>query len=331
VNGAGTPLLLLVTGSAGSTIDGFSFSGSAQSILSTSGPLNGLTIANNIFTGFTGQAIFLNDNGINVTITQNGVDGSSKVGSGALVHLDTDDFDGLYLTSNCISNNAVGLGFNVDGNNNADAGTLGSRTPLIDGNLLENNVSGMGLGTRAFGSGTISNNTFQNNAADGLQGGIRNSTITGNQVLGNGRRGLSLTAFTAAVSGDATRGAFGNTISLNTFTDNDSAGYFVSQFMFPGHAATNVCNNNDFVLNGNGVGGLRYGADYRGSEVFNVGCNWWGHVAGPDFAGFNANPGADKIQGPPVTVYSPWLTASISAGPPMCNGVPVEISGFTIE
>jgi pectin methylesterase-like acyl-CoA thioesterase len=46
-----TTILTLVTGSAGSTIDGFSFSGSARQIESSSGPLDGLTIANNLSRG----------------------------------------------------------------------------------------------------------------------------------------------------------------------------------------------------------------------------------------------------------------------------------------
>ena len=67
---------------------------------------------------------------------------------------------------------------------------------MISGNLIDNNVTGMNLGTRAFGSlatpnaGTISLNTFSNNAGDGLQGGIQNALITRNTFRGNGDRDL---------------------------------------------------------------------------------------------------------------------------------------------
>ena len=71
-------LLTLVTGSAGSVIDGFTFSGAAIGINSTSGPLNNLQILNNRFIGFTGSGMFLNDPGFDITVNQNSVDGSSK-------------------------------------------------------------------------------------------------------------------------------------------------------------------------------------------------------------------------------------------------------------
>ena len=71
----------------------------------------------------------------------------------------------------------------------------------------------MNLGRFAFGSlaapvpgpyaGTIINNTFSNNAFDGLQGGVQHTLITQNTFSGNGRSGLALTGFGGTT--DATR------------------------------------------------------------------------------------------------------------------------------
>src|SRR5262249_13440925 len=95
-------LIQLVTGSANSTIDGLTLTGGNRQVESTSGPIDNLQILNNRFVGFTGSGIFLNDNGTNITVSQNYVDGSTKVTSGDLVHLDTDNFRGFQLTFNCI-------------------------------------------------------------------------------------------------------------------------------------------------------------------------------------------------------------------------------------
>src|SRR2546426_2898502 len=111
---------------------GGSFSGPAGhgAIESTSGPIDRLQILNNRIREFTaGSGVFLNDNGINITINQNDIDGSAKIGSGDLFHLDTDNFDGFWFTNNRVVNGAAVTGFFVDGNRNVDAGLGGSLTP----------------------------------------------------------------------------------------------------------------------------------------------------------------------------------------------------------
>src|SRR5437867_3188117 len=98
---ATTETLELRSGSAGSIINGFTFFAGSVSggpgqgaIESTSGPIDGLQILNNRIRGFTaGSGVFLNDNGINITVNQNDIDGSAKIGSGDLFHLNTDNFD----------------------------------------------------------------------------------------------------------------------------------------------------------------------------------------------------------------------------------------------
>ncbi len=311
---AGGTLLTLVTGSAGTVIDGFTFSGGTRGIESTSGPIDNLQILNNVFTGFTNSGIFLNDNGLNVTVSQNSVDGTSKVGAGDLIHLDTDNFNGFYLTNNCISNGATANGFFVDGNHNVGPST--SRTPLISGNVISNNNVGMNLGTRAFGSltvsnaGTISSNTLSNNTFDGIQGGMQHVLITLNQFKNNGRYGLALTSF-GNLGTD--RGAQNSQITCNLFTGNgftnNSSGTAGGAILFsstqaPGTISTNHLNNNN--ISGNFVG-----ARYAGSETIDAENNWWGSASGP--SGAYGGTG-DAVTSPNVDAV-PFLTSTSPCAP----------------
>lgn len=314
----GPTLLTLVTGSAGSTIDGFSFIGGTRGIESSTGPLDGLTIRNNHLAGFTGNAIFLNDAGTDVTVSANNMDGSTKTANSGTMHLDTDNFNGFHFLNNCVRNAPVGPGFFVDGAHNVNPSA--GRAPTISGNLIEGHTTnvGMNLGGRAFGgsvavSAIFSNNTIQMNQFDGVQGGIQRASITGNRFLDNGRWGLALTSFGNL---GLDRGGQNNSITLNTFSGNDSAGYFISAAQAPGNAASNVANFNDIVNNGDGPGGLRYGVVYRGSETIEVRCNWWGHVRGPRTSTNPTSPG-DGLFATSAN-YIPWLDGSI-AGAPNCN------------
>jgi hypothetical protein len=279
VTAAGT-VLALQTGSAGSIIDGFTFSGGNLGIETQSGPIDSLQLLNNRIVGFTGSGIFLNDSGIDVTVSGNEVDGSSQSASGAVFHLDQDNFDGLHVTSNCILNGGTRTGLFVDGNHTI--GISASRSPTIDGNLFRGNATGANLGRFAFEFGTISDNVFANNGFDGLQGGIQNSSITRNRFIDNGRSGLALTGFGG--SGDATRGAKDNTISQNCFIRNLSEGVFFSSSQFPGTIATNT-------LNQNNIFGNAAGAAYSGSEGINAENNWWGCATGANTAGCDTTTG----------------------------------------
>jgi hypothetical protein len=315
ISGAGT-LLTLISGSAGTIIDGFEFSGGARAIESATGPINDLVIRNNRIVGFTGNGVFLNDSGTDITAHQNLVDGTSKVGGGGLFHLDTDNFDGFWLTDNCIQNGATATGFFVDGNHNV--GPSSARAPLISGNTITANVTGANLGSRAFEFGTISGNTFSGNGGDGLQGGIQNTAITGNTFSGN-NRGLVLTSFSNTT--DPTRGAQNSPITLNDFTSNVTSGLFYSAAQFAGTVSTNAANNNNFV--GNGTGGTGDGVFYGGTETLNLTCNWWNHIAGPDHAS-NPNPPADDIAAANAT-FNPWLVAPAPGG--TCGG-PIAVEAM---
>jgi hypothetical protein len=311
---AGGTLILLVTGSAGTVIDGFSLIGGLRGIESSTGPIDNVAILNNHIAGFTGSGIFLNDNGNDITIHQNNVNGASRVGGGASVHLDTDLFRGFHLTSNCIANGGTGAGFFTDGNHNVRPSI--TRLPLIDCNRIENNTAnvGMNLGTRAVDSCLIRNNLILNNAFDGIQGGIQNSRITLNRFAGNGRWGLALTSFGNL---GVDRGGQRDTITFNTFTDNDSAGFFISAAQAVGNAASIRTSNNNFVGNGGG-GGAGMGVIYRGTETIEVTNNWWGDAGGPDYPPANPNPPADGLFATSAN-YSPWLSGPV-AGSPTCDG-----------
>lgn len=300
VTGSGL-LLTLVAGSAGSTIDGFTFSGGTRAIESDSGPIDLLEIRNNRILGFTNSGIFLNDNGINITADQNLVDGTSKIGAGDLVHLDTDNFDGFHFTNNCVMNGATATGFFVDGNRNVDMLTPGSRLPLFMGNLIDRNLTGVNLGSRAWGDGPIAENTFSNNLSDGLQGGPRDTVISRNTFDGNGRSGLAFTSFGNTT--DPARGAQRSTVIDNCFTGNgfinNGEAIFFSSTQFPTTISTNRAN-------GNNIAGNRLGARYPGTETVDMTNNWWGAADGP---GPPTGAGSgDGVDGETI-VYTPFLPA----------------------
>lgn len=306
-------LLELQTGSAGSVIDGFTFSGGTRSIESTSGPISGLSLLNNRLLGFTNAGVFLNDTGIDVTADKNVLDGSAKVGGGGLFHLDQDNFDGFRLTNSRIANGATGTGFFVDGNHNV--GTSGTRMPLIAGNEISGNGTGANLGRFAFEFGEISNNVFSGNVFDGLQGGIQNTLITLNTFRNNGRSGLALTGFGGA--GDATRGAKNSTVTCNLFEGNVAEAIFLSTGQFPGTIVTNTINQNN--ISGNTVG-----LTYNGSETIDAENNWWGSATGPTIL---SNPGGtgDVIVNPSGSVdYTPFLISLSPCAPVPQVGPPTD-------
>jgi len=296
--------LTLQTGAAASKVDGFSFTGGAIGITSNTGPIDNLQVLNNRFTGFTGSGLFLNDPGVDVTVSRNVVDGTSKTTSGDLIHLDTDAFQGFRLTDNDIVNGATATGFFVDGNHNVAPSP--QRNPLIDGNQFAHNQTGANLGRFAFTGGSITGNTFDSNAFDGLQGGIQATSIDSNDFTSNGRHGLALTGFGGAA--DPTRGAQNDTITGNTITGNGfvntGAGLFFTSGQFPGTISTNSARHN--VISGNAVG-----ASYVGTEDIDAIENWWGNDTGPS----NWSTGT----GDPVTQqidFFPWSMDNTPADGP---------------
>ena len=203
--------------------------------------------------------------------------------------------------NNCVVDGATvgtGTGFFVDGNRNVDAGTVGSRTPQFSGNLIDNNTTGVNLGSRSWGAGPIMGNTFSNNDFDGLQGGPRDSQITQNTFDNNGRNGLALTSFgnTATLY----RGAQNNDVLMNCFmgnglSPNNGAGIFFSATQAAGTISTNQANNNN--IQGNAMG-----ARYLGSETIDATSNWWGAVNGPGPP--NGTGSGDGVDGAGIDLHA---------------------------
>jgi len=264
--------------------------------------------------------VFLNDNGINITVNQNEIDGSNHVGAGALFHLDQDNFDGFWFTNNCVVNGTTGTGFFVDGFRNVDSSTAGSRIPMFTGNFIANNGTGANLGRGAWGNGPISGNTFSNNVFDGLQGGPKNSAITQNTFDSNGRHGLALTSFgnvNPNFGGPGmTAGAQGNMITQNCFTANGfpagGAGIFFSITQAAGTISTNVAQKNNVFRN-------FIGAQYLAVETNHAEYNWWGSPSGPFHPTNNPSGTGDPVvdNGPPPggIDFANWLTAPAGSTP----------------
>jgi hypothetical protein len=274
----------LDTGSASSVINGFTFSGPAtRAIESDTGPIDGLQIRNNRIREFTNNGVFLNDDGLNITVDQNEIDGTAKVGGGGLFHLDQDNFDGFWFTNNCVVNGTTGTGFFVDGIRNVDGGSASARDPQFTDNFIDGNGTGVNLGRLAWGDGPISGNIFSNNLFDGLQGGPKDSLIEDNDFDSNGRNGLLLTSFGNT---DPARGAQNNDILTNCFRENGfgpmpGAGITFSATQFPGTISTNEAHQNNIF--GNFIG-----AQYLGAETIDAEQNWWGSPTGPTHVN---NPG----------------------------------------
>ncbi|TXT37696.1 MAG: hypothetical protein FD138_589 [Planctomycetota bacterium] len=297
--------LTLQVGVAGSIIDGLTFSGgtAAAQLESISGPLDGLQLLNNRFISFTNKAVNLNDNGRNVTVSQNVFDGSSNTAAvSGIFHLDTDTFDGFYFTNNDVLNAPFTEGFYVDGNRNVKTSTSGGgRSSLISGNKFNNNSAGANIGQKSLLDATISDNTFNGNTLDGLQGGPRNTLITQNTFSNNARAGLRLTGFGG--TGDSTRGAIDNTITNNVFFGNGSsmaaAGYGDLRFddQSNGTQSTNKAFNNSL---GSTVGVFNNEAN---AELIQVSGNWWGTASNPEAAGKILGVAAANVD------YSPWLNS----------------------
>ena len=305
-------IVTLLTGSAGTVIDGFAFDGASvasRGIESTSGPIDNLRLLNGHYSRLTGTLVFLNDNGIDIDVIQNEFNGA--VGTGTIFHLDQDTFHGMHIIDNRFINRTSATGLFCDGTRNLG---LSTRAPLISGNLFNGNGTGANLGRMAFDAGSITNNTFSNSGFDGLQGGPRTTAITGNVFSNNGRSGLALTGFGGGTN--PIRGAQGCTISGNTFTGNVQEGLFFSSSQFAGTISSNIANNNDFL-------GTGMGAYYAGSETINVGCNWWNDIGGPNYPPANLNALGAGLFGTNMS-FSPWLNGSIT-GSPLCNQTPDRV------
>src|SRR5262249_31557360 len=203
-----------------------------------------------------------------------------------------------------------------------------ARAALISGNLFDNNLQGLNLGSRSFGkqtapllgtyAGTISNNTFSNHTANGIQAGIQHVLVTGNTFSNNALSGLVLTSFGNT---GADRGAQNSTIVTNTFTGNGGSTKEAILFSSTQGAGTISTNHVNF----NRIVGNNRGATYDGAETIDVENNWWGCNAGPGNAGCDAKNGTGAAN----LDADPWIVLGVSASP---NPIPpLENSTVTAD
>src|SRR6185295_2466645 len=120
----------------------------------------------------------------------------------------------------------------------------GGRTSLISGNKFNNNNVGANIGTRALDGTTVSNNEFNDNNFDGLQGGPKDTLITQNTFSNNGRSGLALTNFGSISGGN--KGARNSVVTENSFSLNVSEDLVFSSAQDAGTISTNVAFKNSF-------------------------------------------------------------------------------------
>ncbi len=294
---ATSPTLLINNAlAAGATVDGFTFDGNGGTpangcVDQESAATPGLQIKNNRILGFKSSGLWFARNCTDCLISGNEIDGSTMVGNGQLLFLSTNSYNGIQILNNCLHNSA-NYGIFVDGNRNVGVGLA---APLMSGNTISSCAgSGMNSGSRSFQSITVSNNTFSNNGFDGWQGGPKDSFITNNQFINNGRSGLALTSFGNATAG---RGAINTPVTNNKFLGNGflntGEGLFVSSTQPIGNLATTPVNNNIFI--GNRVG-LTCNLLNTSTDTLDATNNYWGAASGPAdsaVAGDNAaNPSA---------------------------------------
>ena len=324
---AGTGTLIFNANTTATVVDGFAFTGgtSLGVIQTQSGTdFSNFQVSNNYFSGYSQSAVFLNRGGSDITIDKNVMDGSSISGSGqAIFGNGPQNFNGLWITNNNVVNNTGRYGFFVDGNHNM--GESATRASKIDGNLFNNNLQGLNLGSRSMGTlgapvlgayaGYITNNTFSNHAANGIQAGIQHVLVQGNTFSNNATDGLALTSFGNT---GADRGAQNSDIKSNYFTTSGRAGLFFSGTQGAGLIETNKANFNRFV--GNAVA-IQYGSTVAAGNngTINVENNWFGCNYGPGAGGtgcsgttngtlvFAGNTG--------VLDSSPWIVLGVSASP----------------
>jgi hypothetical protein len=328
---ASSATFLLNTNTTTTVIDGFSFTGgtSLGVIQTQSGTdFSNLQIRNNRFSGYSQSAVFMNRAGSNITIDKNVMDGSNIAGSGQAIFCNgPQSFAGLFITNNNIINNKGRYGFFVDGNHNV--GESLTRAPSISGNLFDNNSTGMNLGSRSFGvlgtpvlgtyGGTISNNTFSNHTANGIQAGIQHVLVTGNTFSGNAIDGLALTNLGSA---GVDRGGQNSLITGNTFTTSGRAGIFFSGAQNVGLIETNHANFNRIF--GNAVG-VQYGGSVAAGNnaIIDVENNWWGCNFGPGTggAGCSSTPNGTLVFAGNTGILDadPWIVLGTSASPSTIN------------
>ena len=228
------PNLMLLPGSAGSRIDGFTIAGGFFGIHAAHQPdqpdanVDGLQVVNNRIIEFAGSGIILGLHGANVTIDRNVIDGSMMTLDTPMVSVRKDRrFDGLWLTNNDIgnaTNPSASRAIAFLANGNRQIGKIADRTPLMRGNTFSAVWAGMVI-ENAVEYAEISGNTFRGNRCVALQGAPANTLIANNTFIDNmsGAIALGLPLPTSAPADPSQWGAHHNEITGNLIFGNGNA------------------------------------------------------------------------------------------------------------
>ncbi len=322
----GTSPQMTVAFSGTVAIDGFTFSGgptgSSGAVFTSVGPNDSMQIVNNRFIAHPAAAVWLNRGGANITIEKNLIDGTNLAGGGQAIFANGPQlYPGLWINNNNIINHPGRYGFFVDATTPRTIGESSVRGFSISGNVFNNNLQGINAGSRSLGvtgtpvlgpyAGSVSNNTFSNNAFDGFQGGPRHTLFSGNSFINNGRTGIAFTSFGSA---DPLRGAQSNLVVGNTFSGNGfvnlGEAIFFSSSQAVGTISTNQAHFNRIIDN-------RSALNYPGAETINVENNWFGCNYGPGTGGTGCigTPNPKTGAGAANLDSTPWLTLTTAAMP----------------
>ena len=277
-------------------VDGFSFfnAGSQVQILNVTTVLSGITVKNNIFSGYGSVGFPTNDAG-NLLITRN-------LFRNPLPNTEAIQIKGP-LSGACngtvVSNNVfVAATNNVGAEINFSCTGTNSTNVTVAGNT-DTGLAGDGPSFTAF-SGVTGGIVIQNNNVTGTLtagsaifffGGVTGSVlITDNVITHFGGNGIDVHFF---LDGPNT-GTF-------TFTHNDLSQNFRSIRLRDGFAPGAVVTFTRNNLSGNT---LHVGAQNDSTSLTASGtCNWWGSPTGPSPSGTG-----DAVIG--MITYSPWLVTA---------------------
>lgn len=329
---AGTAVTI-TSGNGVVSISGFSMLGNAAAgngIVETGGVATpGLEIAENhirVNAGNPGGALALKMDAIDATISRNEFIGAQT--SQQVIRLEgTVNFHGLLFEGNHVLRDGATShqGLSIDGNRNV--GPSGLRPPVISGNRFSGHEIGLYAGARSLDQCAISGNTFEGNTG-GLAAGPRDSSISNNDFLNNGKYGLLLSGFGEVLN--TAYGAQGTQVTGCRFSGNgvtvDPAGHgdLVLADQAPGTQAGNEVHECRFE---SGVALMNLEPLGQIDATY----NYWGAADGP---GGLAGGSGGAILGTPV-VYQPFYTdslrTSLDFGSAGLSGVLVLESGDTIE
>jgi hypothetical protein len=294
--------ITLVTGAAGTVIDGFDMHFGLSNIEAQSGQLDNISILNNIINHNSSYGIRFSTPGENITIQGNYFAYNFNSHPGPNVVFYNGQFPGLQILNNCFEDRVQPISFY--GHRIIKAGT---RIPKINGNTFKNTLF-LDLGKSAFSDGEIHNNIFDGAYSESIRCGARNTSIKYNTFKGSFYTYIN---FSSQGDPNPEMGAQNNDISCNTFTratvGSPPALIFASNQAY-GTIGTNQLHYNNFSVKAIAI-------LYTGTEAMHAEDNWYGHPSGPLFNVPYQGTG-DVIYNPGYRVQaSPYLSTQSACAP----------------